>query len=241
MIEPKNEFAKILSEIERKIKDPNELEFVKSKILELSVMFMDITNRAFENNEQYEKLSNKIDLMQKSLKKIEKDIYIDEDKDEYDEYESENQNDYNDEEDFEFEIQCPYCNYEFVLGQDADLRDEIECPKCHKEIELDWDDYCDGECEHCASICYDNNLDEKKQSSEIEKEASIQEEDEQYKLYDDNQKQKNNNKLNYVTLRNNTNLKYVSYLKNYSTIRQLYLLGCENMDSDSRSGRSRRP
>ena len=195
MIEPKNEFAKILSEIERKIKDPNELEFVKSKILELSVMFMDITNRAFENNEQYEKLSNKIDLMQKSLKKIEKDIYIDEDEDEYDEYESENQNDYNDEEDFEFEIQCPYCNYEFVLGQDADLRDEIECPKCHKEIELDWDDYCDGECEHCASICYDNNLDEKKQSSEIEKEASIQEEDEQYKLYDDNQKQKNNNKL----------------------------------------------
>ena len=44
---------------------------------------------------------------------------------------------------------------------------------------------------------------------------------------------KNNNKLNYVNLKYNTNLKYVSYLKNYSTIRQLYLLGCENMDSDS--------
>ena len=44
---------------------------------------------------------------------------------------------------------------------------------------------------------------------------------------------KSSNKLNYVTLRNNKNLKYVSYLKNYSSIRNLYLLGCESMNSDS--------
>ena len=44
---------------------------------------------------------------------------------------------------------------------------------------------------------------------------------------------KNNNKLRYVNLTDNINLKYVSYLKNYNKITQLYLSGCENMNSDS--------
>lgn len=195
MIEPKNEFAKILSDIEKAIKDPNELEFVKGKILELSVIFMDITNRALESNSQYEILSNKIDSIQKSLKRIEEDIYIDEDEEEYDEYNSDNliQGNYNNEDDFEFEIQCPYCNYEFVVGQDADLKDEIECPKCHKEIELDWDDYCDGECDHCASICYDEDSES---VSEDTKEASnsIREDENEYNAEDSSKsKNKQNN------------------------------------------------
>ena len=192
MIEPKDKFAKILSDLEKEIKDPHDLEIAKNKLLEASLMFMDITNRAMEGSNQYEVLSSKIDSMQKSLKKIEDDIYIDEDEEDEDEYISGDQmhdNDINYNDDFEFEIQCPYCNYEFVLGQDADLKDEIECPKCHKQIELDWDDYCDGECDHCASICYDENLEsysDETESSSEEQANAIKEDEAQYKTEDPN-------------------------------------------------------
>ena len=157
MIEPKNEFAKILSELEREIKDPKDLEIAKSKLFEVGMLFMDFATRTLESNTQFDMLSKRIDKMQKSLKRIEEDIYID-DEETDDIGDQMHDNDINTDEDFEFEIKCPYCNYEFIIGQDEDLKDEIECPKCHKEIELDWDDYCDGECEHCKSICYDGDL-----------------------------------------------------------------------------------
>ena len=44
---------------------------------------------------------------------------------------------------------------------------------------------------------------------------------------------KNNNNLYYINLKYNINLKYVSYLSKYTTIRELYLTGCENMNADS--------
>lgn len=198
MIEPKDKFAKILSDLEKEIRDPHDLEIAKNKLLEVSMMFIDITNRAMNNSNQYESLSKKIDKMQKSLKRIEEDIYIDEyeDDEEENEYSSNDQMHDNDmayDEEFEFEIKCPYCNYEFVVGQDADLKDEIECPKCHKEIELDWDDYCDGECDHCASICYDEDLES---VSEDTKEASnsIREDENEYNAEDSSKsKNKQNN------------------------------------------------
>ena len=40
-------------------------------------------------------------------------------------------------EDFEFEIVCPYCNYEFIADID-EHEDEILCPECNNPIELDW-------------------------------------------------------------------------------------------------------
>ena len=175
MIEPKDKFAKILSDLEREIKDPHDLEIAKNKLLEICIMFVDITNRAMDNSNQYDELSRKIDSMQKSLKKIEDDIYIDENEDEDNEIFSQDQmhdNDINMDEDYEFEIQCPYCNYDFVVGQDADLKDEIECPKCHKEIELDWDDYCDGECDNCASICYNADLENKMENESYDENPS---------------------------------------------------------------------
>ena len=74
MIEPKNEFAKILSELESEIKDPRDLEIAKSKLFEVGMLFMDVATRALESYTQYEMLSKRIDKMQKSLKKIEQDI-----------------------------------------------------------------------------------------------------------------------------------------------------------------------
>ena len=170
-----------------------DLEIAKSKLLELSMMFIDITNRTIENNSQYEVLSSKIDKIQKSLKKIESDIYIDEDEedDEYDENGDQmhdNELNINYDEDYEFEIKCPYCNYEFVVGQDADLKETIECPKCHKEIELDWDDYCDGECNHCENICYNKELEENN--------LALKEDEQEYNVNENNNQQKNNENQN---------------------------------------------
>lgn len=202
MIEPKDKFAKILSDLENEIKDPHDLEIAKNKLLEVSLMFIDITNRAMDNSNQYDMLAKKIDTMQKSLKRIEEDIYIDEDEDnEDDEYNLGNQmhdNEMNLDDEFEFEIQCPYCNYEFVVGQDADLKDEIECPKCHKEIELDWDDYCDGECDHCASLCYNADLenqveDEKYSENPSQDESYVAEDEVKYIADVDNENKKQGN------------------------------------------------
>lgn len=68
MIEPKSNFAKILSDLEKEIKDKHDLEIAKNKLLEVSIMFIDITNRALDNSNQYEMLSKQIESMQKSLK-----------------------------------------------------------------------------------------------------------------------------------------------------------------------------
>ena len=207
MKEPKSTFAKILEDLERKITDPKDLEIAKNKLLELSMMFIDITNRTIENNSQYEVLSSKIDKIQKSLKKIESDIYIDEDEedDEYDENGDQmhdNELNINYDEDYEFEIKCPYCNYEFVVGQDADLKETIECPKCHKEIELDWDDYCDGECDHCASLCYNADLenqdDEKYSESSSQDESYVAEDSVQYDVSDETENDDLTNNKNQI-------------------------------------------
>ena len=56
----------------------------------------------------------------------------------------------------EFEITCPYCNYDFYAEIDENF-DEIKCPECGNSIELDWngnpdneqDFGCSGSCSHC--------------------------------------------------------------------------------------------
>lgn len=64
-----------------------------------------------------QELVNKISKMQKVIDKIESDIYLDDE--------------------FDFEIVCPYCNNEFVIDMDED-RKEVICPECENVIELDW-------------------------------------------------------------------------------------------------------
>ena len=62
-------------------------------------------------------LESKINKMQKTINRIESDIYLDEG--------------------FDFEIVCPYCNNEFIVDMDED-RKEVTCPECENVIELDW-------------------------------------------------------------------------------------------------------
>jgi len=63
-----------------------------------------------------------------------------------------------------FEIVCPYCEYEFVIDANEDKK-EVECPECKNIIELDWsgnldeDDECSGHCHGCSG-CGDSDEDD---------------------------------------------------------------------------------
>lgn len=181
-------YNKILSDIQERIDNPKDFEYIKGKFSELIVMFMDTIDKLVENNENQLRIEKKVSELQKSMKRIEQDIYIDEDEEDDDDEnhdcecgdECEFCSDKMHDNDYEFEIACPYCGYEFVTGKDANLKDEIECPNCHNVIELDWDDYCDGECDECKEHCYEED-DEEESKDSILKVKQPQEKEEEYK------------------------------------------------------------
>ena len=80
--------------------------------------------------QKQQEIENKMTKMEKVINKIENDIYFDDD--------------------FDFEIVCPYCNNEFIADI-SDGKTEITCPECENVIELDWTGDIDG-CGHdgCA-------------------------------------------------------------------------------------------
>ena len=97
---------------------------------------------ACQENEEMEKaqsaIEHKISNIETIVDNIEGDIYEDDEQDE----------------DYEFEVVCPYCNYEFSVDMDNIEKDEIECPECHNVIELDWnEEHCSGSCSHCMENC----------------------------------------------------------------------------------------
>lgn len=145
-------YKRIVSEIEAKMSNPEELEFVKEKISELSMLFMDIidslTEKADEKIKQIEEkqkqIESKMQEVESAVNEIESDIYVEEDGN------------------FDFEIVCPYCNHEF--SAEINGKNEITCPECNNIIELDWNEEeteegCTGHCNSCSG-CLDEFEDE---------------------------------------------------------------------------------
>ena len=138
----KDEYKNFLDDIESNIKNKEDLEYIKKrfadfvdKVLNHIDYIVGYKKQEIENLEDTQKqLIERIDKMQRVIDNIEKDIYSDEG--------------------FDFEIVCPYCNYEFVVDMDEE-KTEIECPECKNMIELDWsgdpsdDDECSGHCSGC--------------------------------------------------------------------------------------------
>ena len=134
-------YKRIMTEIEQKISNEEEKEFVKEKITELSNVFMDVLDNLTEKTdekikqieEKQQQIEEKMAQVEGAVNEIESDIYEEDD------------------ENFEFEIVCPYCNYEF--SAEIDGRNEIVCPECNNTIELDWneedEDGCGGSCSGC--------------------------------------------------------------------------------------------
>ena len=144
-------FKKILEDLEKNINNKEDLEYIKVQIFNLYNIFFDEMSQREENAAERMTalagaqaiMQEKIEKLEKDLKSIEKELFIDEDSD--------------------FAITCPYCNNEFVV-ECEDLKDEIECPECNNIIELDWGDEEDGHsgcCDHDCSHCnHDHDEDE---------------------------------------------------------------------------------
>ena len=148
----KNEYKSFLDDIEKNIKNKEDLKYIKERF----AIFMDVMLNQIDNIVEYKsenltrlensqkELEDKVKKMQNILDNIEKDIYS--------------------EDGFDFEIVCPYCNYEFIIDIDEN-KTEVECPECKNIIELDWTgdvddelDGCNGHCSGCSG-CNDEDDD----------------------------------------------------------------------------------
>ena len=143
-------FKKILEDLEQNIQNKEDLEYIKVQIFNLYNMFFDEVNKIEEMTASRMEtiagaqatLQEKVDSLEREVKSMEKELFIDEESD--------------------FSITCPYCNNEFVV-ECEDLKDEIECPECNNIIELDWGDECDcgdDECGHDCSCCHHDEDDD---------------------------------------------------------------------------------
>lgn len=147
MSEINGRYKQIIEDIENNIKDQETLDFVKDKFAEVSMLFIDMLDRVTrltdskiqEIETRQQEITNRINSVQTIVDGIESDIY-------------------EDDENYEFEIVCPYCNYEFTADIEDESKDEIQCPECHNTIELDWnleEDFggCSASCSHCDAGC----------------------------------------------------------------------------------------
>lgn len=131
----------IMEDLKNNISNEKEFEYVNKKIIEVSMLYMEVIegmNEVIQNKiSNIEKVQNsiemKVDKIQESIAGIESDIYDDS---------------------FDFEILCPYCNNEFTA--DIESKSDIRCPECQNIIELDWngeESACSGSCSSCSSNC----------------------------------------------------------------------------------------
>lgn len=136
-----DKYREIMNEIENKITNEKDLNFVKNKVSEMSMIFIDIIDRMNEIVEEkvarieqnQEEMNIRLNKVQSVIDGIEKDIYDD---------------------DFEIEIACPYCDNEFFTTMNDSEENEIECPECHNMIELDLNANFEEENQPCSGNCH---------------------------------------------------------------------------------------
>lgn len=152
----KNEYKSFLDDVEKNIKNKEDLNYIQERfasfldaVLEEMDYILDYKEEKMQKIEDIQKqLDNKMEQMQQVIDNIEKDIYV--------------------EDGFDFEIVCPYCNYEFIIDVDEN-KTEVECPECQNMIELDWtgeieededqEEGCSGSCKECHG-CDEENEDD---------------------------------------------------------------------------------
>ena len=164
MAKLREEYNNFLKDIEKNLKNKEDLEYVKvrfsmfvDKVIDEMDMLVDYKAQKMSELEQKQKeIEDKMSKMQQIIDNIEKDIYSDEG--------------------FDFEIICPYCDNQFVIDVEED-KTEVECPVCNNIIELDWsgeveeDSDCNGSCSGC------HGCDEETEEQQEDKTQSTQSED----------------------------------------------------------------
>ncbi len=145
---------KIVSDIEKNLKNKEDLEYVKNQIYNMYGLFMDeldeLEARSTSKMEsiliRYKALEDRMSDIENSIDKIENDIYIKEN------------------EEYDFDITCPYCDTEFSVDCSNGLQDRVVCPECNNTIELDWNDHehdgCSHGCNECEEGCNHDSYEE---------------------------------------------------------------------------------
>ena len=125
------EMKNFIKDLKQNMNDPEELNFLLNRTEKMFDTILDeIEKYADEEEKKLNKLrktqalhdkrmneiENALNFLEKNMDDIYKDIY---------------------EEDSEFEIVCPYCNYIIEANIEEDVN-EICCPECNNIIELDW-------------------------------------------------------------------------------------------------------
>ena len=136
----KNEMNNFMQDIETKITNQEERDFILDRTAQLFNVIVDEMENVldYKTNEiqalesKQKEIDGNMDDMEAVLKNITRDIYEDEE---------------------DFEIICPYCNNEFDADVDENVT-EVVCPECENTIELDWgieeDNNCNGNCSGCT-------------------------------------------------------------------------------------------
>ena len=170
-----DEYKRILSEIEQIISNEEEREIVKQKVMELTNIYADYMNSVAEKTDKKvieleaknNAINDRLKEVEEEIKEIERDIYeVEEDGCDCEEC---------GEEDFDFEIVCPYCDSTFVANLNLINEDnaEIRCPECNNLIELDWsdeedEDCCSGHCHSCHGCGEDSEEENENEKTENE-------------------------------------------------------------------------
>ena len=127
-----NEMKSFVKDLKKNISNKEELKTVLERTETLfDSIFNELNKYVDEEERKIKELKNKQKKQDKRMDEIETRIeYLDENIDNIfkDIYE---------EEDGDFKIRCPYCNYEFSADID-EHETEILCPECNNPIELDW-------------------------------------------------------------------------------------------------------
>lgn len=150
-------FKIILKNLEDNIEDKEDLEVAKVEIFNLYNSFLDevteleqtMNKKLLAIAESQLHVEEQIKAINKSIKNIEKDIYMD---------------DYTENEDCDIEIKCPYCNETFSADMNDITASEIICPECNNTIELDWGEEnhgcSDDGCDCCSHDCHHDEDDD---------------------------------------------------------------------------------
>ena len=129
MTDLKKRFNKILQDIEKNVTNKEDVNYIKTQVYNISLLFLDELDKLAEINlnrlntmiDREKELETKIENMEKIINKLEKEVYSSDD-------------------DSDFEIVCPYCNTEFIEDFSNRIKYEVRCPECDNIIELDWNE-----------------------------------------------------------------------------------------------------
>ena len=170
MAKLREEYNNFLKDVEKNLKNKEDLEYVKvrfsmfvDKVIDEMDMLVDYkTQKINEIEKKQKEIDDKMSKMQQIIDNIEKDIYS--------------------EEGFDFEIICPYCDNKFVIDVDED-KTEVECPVCNNIIELDWsgeveeDIGCNGSCSDCHGCDEESEEEQQKNNQSNEKKEENNDDD----------------------------------------------------------------